>query len=163
MKLDNNDYIVSVNIVPDKSDIIIFSDNKALRININEVPHQRRNTKGMKSMSSDVVDGLSVINSDSTDIVVLTNNGKINRFSILALPLSNRNKAGNKVIKLSGDDYIRDIYAVNTNDSIAIFTTGDKAVIPVSELPEGSSISAGKKFISTKNTPIIRTSVVKGE
>ena len=114
-------------------------------------------------MSSDVVDGLSVINSDSTDIVVLTNNGKINRFSILALPLSNRNKAGNKVIKLSGDDYIRDIYAVNTNDCIAIFTTGDKAVIPVSELPEGSSISAGKKFISTKNTPIIRTSIVKGE
>lgn len=163
MKLDNNDYIVSVNIVPDKSDIIIFSNNKALRINIDEVPHQRRNTKGMKSMSSDVVDGLSVINSDSTDVVVLTNNGKINRFSILALPLSNRNRAGSKVIKLSGDDYIRDIYAVNIYDSIAIFTTGDKAVIPVSELPEGSSISAGKKFISTKNTPIIRTTIVKGK
>lgn len=161
IKLDNTDSVKSINIVPDGADIIVYSKDKALRMNLSEVPHQRRNTKGMRAMISDELDGLSVITNNNTDIVVITEGGKVNRFSSLAIPAIGRNKAGVNVIKLSKGDFIKDVHAVKSTNSICIVTSEGKQEILVSDIQEGSSISAGSKLVNTKNNPILKTYVLK--
>lgn len=163
-KLDSGDFVKDIMIVNEKADIIIYSSNKALRINLSEVPHLKRNTKGNKAMSTNSgIEGLSVIKNDTTDIIVITDTGRINRFSTLALPLSNRAKAGSTVIKLGKTDRIRAIYGLNTNDSVKVITKNNKFIIPVKDIPEGSSISTGAKVIPMKDDLIIRCESIKGE
>lgn len=160
VKLDNDDFTKDISIVPDKHDIIIYSKSKALRFNIDEVPHQKRNTKGARSMSADFVDGLSLIKSNTTDVVVLTKSGRINKFSVAALPLSSRGKAGSKVIKLGKGDEIHSIFGVNNNDVVRVITDNNIYNINVAEIQDGSSISAGNKMISGKEL-IIKSYLTK--
>ena len=150
--LSDGDKVTNISIVPDGMDVVIYSTNKALRMNIAEIPHMKRINMGMKAMNSDEpIEGMSVITPDVTHIVVLTESGRINKFSVLGLPLSNRAKAGNKVIKLSKTDSIKAIYGLNINDKLRIVTKNDKYDIEVATLPEGSSISSGEKIIKLAN------------
>ena len=163
IKMDDGDSVKDTMIIGAHSDIIVYSSAKALRMNMSEVPHLKRSTKGNRVWSSDrKVDGISIIKNDTTDIVVITEGGKINRFSPAALPLSTRGKAGVNVISLSKGDSIKAIYGLNINDSIRIVSTNDKLSIPVKDIPEGSSISGGSKIFSTRGNSIIRCDLIRG-
>ena len=163
IKLDQGDVVKDTLIVGEHSDIIVYSSAKALRMNMSEVPHLKRSTKGNRVWTSDrKVDGISIIKNDTTDIVVITEAGKINRFSPAALPLSTRGKAGVNVINLSKGDAIKAIYGLNVNDSVRIVSQNDKLLIPVKDIPEGSSISGGSKIFSTRGNSIIRCDLVRG-
>ena len=159
VKLDKTDFVKDICIVPDGHDIIVYSKSKALRFNISEVPHQKRNTKGSRAMTTDFVDGLSLIKSSTTHVVVVTKSGRVNKFDVAALPLSVRGKSGSKVIRLGKDDEIQSIFGVNDTDILRIITTNGSYDIPVAEIQNGSSISAGNKM--TPGREIVIKSYIK--
>ena len=161
IKLDPEDYVCDVTPIAHDLDIIVYSKNKALRMNLSEVPHQRRNTKGMRAITEPQVDGLSVIYPDTTDLITITESGYVNRSSIYSLPCMGRNKAGSKVIKLHAKDSIKCIFGLNENNGIKIITKNDRFEMPLSEIELGSSASVGKKLIPLKNDNIIKCQIIK--
>ena len=159
-KLDSDDIVKDISIVVDGCDVVVYSKNTALRMNLSDIPHSKRNTKGNKAMSEDFVDGLAVIKSDTTDILVVTENGKVNKIDILALPIIGRNKNGIKVIKLSKGDSIQSIKSVNRDKHKLIITTkNNKLEFNVNDIAQGSSIFTGTKLLSTKVDNIIRCDI----
>ena len=159
-KLDAGDTVVDTMIIPEGLDVVVYSNHKALRFNMNDIPKMLRQARGVNSISSNVeVDGLSVITPDMSDIVVVTVNGMMNRFSSAALPYTGRYKAGSSVIKLKKTDSIKLICGVNSNDIIRVITPEEKLEIPVSTIPSGSSISPGTKMI--KGTTILKANIIR--
>ena len=160
-KLNNNDKVVGVSIVEDKSNIVIYSDRKALCVPLTQIPHYKRNSLGVAAMDTkDRIDGFAPVELDNTDVVVITHSGRINKFSIAGLHISDRYRAGNNVIKLGKTDSIHSIYCVNDKDIIKVTTKTDKIEIPVAQLQRGSSISGGEKVL--KNDIILKTEIISG-
>lgn len=156
IKMDNNDIVKDIKIIGDGLDAICYSKNKALRMNISEIPHQGRNTKGMKALGNDIeADGISIIKPDTTDIIVITESGRINRFDVVALPSLGRAKTASKVIKLGKTDSIKTIFGCNYQDILKVRTKNEKLEFNIQDLPVGSSISTGTKVIPLKNGDII--------
>ena len=159
-KLNNGDKVVGVRIVEDKSNIVIYSDRKALCVPVSQIPHYKRNSLGVAAMDTkDRVDGFAPVELDNTDVVVITHGGRMNKFSIAGLHISDRYRAGNNVIKLGKADSIHSIYCVNDKNIIKVTTKTDKIEIPVSQLQRGSSISSGEKVLN-KNDVIIKTEII---
>lgn len=161
VKLEEGDSVQDIMILGQYSDVVVYNKNKALRIPCADIPHLKRSTKGAKSMPNGEVEGLSVVTKDTTDIIVITNKGYINRLSPTALPATSRNKAPNKVIKLSKGDTIQSVYGVNEKDSIRIISQSGTTEVKVSELKIGSSISTGSKVLSTRGDIIVKTHIIK--
>lgn len=161
VKLEEGDSVQDIMILGQSSDVVVYNKNKALRIPCADIPHLKRSTKGAKSMPNGEVEGLSVVTKDTTDIVVITNKGYINRLSPTALPATARNKAPSKVIKLSKGDTIQSVYGVNEKDSIRIISQSGTTEVSVSELKIGSSISTGSKVLSTRGDMIVKTHIIK--
>lgn len=163
-KLNPNDFVKDILLIPDNLDVIIYSNRKALRVNMQEIPKYKRSTLGVSAMNlsnGECIDGISVIYPDATDIIVITEAGKINKFDISGLQRSNRYKAGSSVIKLGKNDRIHSIYGVNDKNTIQIITKNEKLEIPVAEIPKGSSLSSGVRKIQTKNDVIVKCNVIK--
>lgn len=164
-KLEDGDYITDVSIIGSNVDVVMYNwTNKALRINIADIPHLKRSTKGNITFSNlqDGVNqmlGMSVIKPNDTDILVITHNGKINRLSVAALPCGKRNTTGSKVINLGKGDAIKLILSVNENDMIHIQTQLNKYEIFVKDISFGSSVSSGVKVIP-KNEHILDCNVI---
>lgn len=162
-KLEQGDYVENVSVIGAGMDIILYNyTNKVLRLSINDIPHLKRSTKGNMTFSNidegNVIRGLSIIYPNNTDLVVLTENGKINRLSIAALPYTSRNTVGNKVIKLSKGDFISKVFAGNQDSMLTITTNANNYEIPVAELDFGSSMSAGTKCIN-KSEHVLECSI----
>ena len=160
-KLNGNDKVSTVDIVEDKSNIVIYSDRKALCVPLAQIPHYKRNSLGVAAMDTkDRVDGFTQVTLDNTDVLVITYGGKINKFSIAGLHVSDRYRAGSNVIKLGKSDAIHSIHCVKDSDIIRITTKTDKIDIPVSQIQRGSSISSGDKAVNIKNDMIIKTEII---
>lgn len=158
-KLNETDSVQDVQIIPDGLDLVIYSGHKALRCPLQEIPLYKRNAVGVAAMNTkDNIGGLSVLYQDITHICVVTKSGKINKFDAMGMPQAKRNQAGNSVIKLGTTDSIISIYGVNDNSTIRVITANSGSIdIAVRDIPSTSSISAGKKIISTKGDYIIKT------
>lgn len=155
-KLDQPDFIKDIIIAHSNFNIIIYSDKKAVSVNVNDIPYLKRNTKGSRSIyNADVVDGLCVIDQTKSDIIVITESGKLNRIPIMSLPI-NPNKKGFNVIKLSSGDKINSIVSGNDSNVICIKTLKSYYEIPVAQLHVGSSVSGGEKLIAMKADQMIR-------
>jgi DNA gyrase/topoisomerase IV subunit A len=94
------------------------------------------------------IDGFSCLYPGATDIVVVTESGRVNRVSLHAVPLSTRARAGSSIIKLAKTDTIKKILVCKSTNNIKITTKNEIQRILVSEIQEGSSISSGVKMIS---------------
>jgi DNA gyrase/topoisomerase IV subunit A len=146
-KLNSGDEICDILIANQKSDIIVYTKSKALRFSINEIPYLKRATLGNVAMkTNDYVDGISVITSETKELIVVTAKGKFNKLNPSVLPSSSRNRAGNRVIKLTKGDYIKNIFACNGNVSIKITRPDEILEISTESIPMGSSISSGVKL-----------------
>lgn len=161
IKLEQGDSVKGVEIIASDLDIIVYSKNKALRMNLSEVPHQKRNTKGLMAMAEETVDGLSIIKPDTTDVIVITENGNVNRFDIIALPNLGRNRSGSRIIKLAKTDSIKNVYGVHNTDTLKVTTKGNSYEFIVGEIPTGTSISSGTRLMATKNDNIIRCDIIR--
>jgi DNA gyrase subunit A len=159
-KLNPQDLVQDVKIVPNDIDIIIYSDRKALRCKMADIPNYKRNTVGVAAMKTDgVIDGISAIDPSDTDIVVLTDSGSVNKFSISGMSLGKRYQAGNSVIKLGKTEKIYAMYGVKDSYAIHVLTKNAKYDIPVSTIPRLSSISSGTKMIPMKGDLIVTASL----
>ncbi|MDD3121877.1 MAG: DNA topoisomerase (ATP-hydrolyzing) subunit A [Candidatus Izemoplasmatales bacterium] len=163
-KLNGEDIVKEVQIVPYDADIIIYSDRKALRIGMDNVPHLKRSTLGNQAMNSkEPIDGFTQLsNTVAPYIVAITDSGKINKIPAEALPKSERNKAGCNVIKLGRGDKIFAVHVLHDNHIIKVKCAKDVQQIKVSDIPIGSSISNGVKMINTKTNAIVRDEIMEG-
>ena len=147
-KLADNDIVKDIQIIPQNLDVIIYSGHKALRIDNSEVPHLKRNTMGNLAMNTnEAIEGISVIYPNTTHIVTVTKNGKVNKIDVTVLQKSSRNLAGSSVIKLAKGDSIFAMYGVDNNSVISIKTSEGPVDINVEDIPVSSSVSTGKKMI----------------
>ena len=155
-KLEQGDFIKDIIIAHSNFNIIVYSDRKAVSVNVNDIPYLKRNTKGSKAIyNADTVDGLCVIDQSKSDIITITESGKINRIPIINLPI-NANKKGFNVIKLGSNDKINSVVSGNEGNIICVKTMKNFYEIPVAQLKVGSSISAGEKVIAMKADQMIR-------
>lgn len=162
-KVTDGDSVRDVSIIADDLDLMVYSDRKALRMRMIDIPKYKRSSIGVAAMklpNGSVIDGMSVIYPDATDAVVVTEKGKVNRFPISGLARSGRYTAGNSVIKLAKGDRINSIFGVNENNTIIIHGKNGTTTVNVSELKPGSSISSGEKAIQTSDI-VIHCSVGK--
>lgn len=163
-KLNDGDIVSSILVSPDTLDIIIYSNKKALRCPMSDIPYYKRNTTGSAAMAGvEEIDGVSVIYPDSTDILVVTESGKINRFDISGMKVKNRNKAGAKVIELDSKDTINSIFGVNDSTVLKVITRNTKIDIHVKDIPKLSSISKGTNMISNRGDNIVKITVAKNK
>ena len=159
-KLNSGDQVKDVMIAPNTRDLVIYSKKKALRCKLTDIPNYKRNTLGVYAMNTKgPIDGISIIDENATDIVVITESGKINKFDITGLPMSERYKAGNTVIKLGKMDTIHSLFSVNDSNALHILTRNNRIDIPVNEIQRTSSISPGSKKIPMKGDNIIKITV----
>ena len=160
-KLNKGDSVKDIIVVNGKSDIVVYTKSKALRMPVEATPYLKRSTLGNIAMkTTENIDGMSVITGETTDIVVVTNKGKFNRFSTAGLPISDRNKSGNKVIKLAKGDYIHNIFSCNPNYILRVIRPDETVDINVADIPIGSSVSAGTKMCKDG---IIKVELIKKE
>lgn len=160
-KINPDDDIVSVEIVSDNVDIIMYSDSKALRISSKDISLLKRNAIGTLGMGGNhgPMEGIGTIfldkNNPTKYIIVVTESGKVNKFLVTGFTRSQRNKAGNKVIDLGKNDKIHSLYGATDSYILSITTTSGTMDIPVKDIALGSSVGKGIKMISTKSDTII--------
>lgn len=155
-KLANGDVVADVSIVADGMDVVIYSGHKALRVNIKDIPHYKRNSVGVAAMNTkDKIEGINAIYDDVTHIVVVTRSGKINKIDVAGLSRGKRAQAGNNVIKLGRSDSIIGIYGVNDHNQIRIITTANTYNIRVADISTGSSMAAGTKIPGVKGSEVV--------
>lgn len=146
-KLNTNDMVCDILIANQKSDVIVYTKSKALRMPIEQIPYLKRSTLGNQAMKTDeTIDGISVVTSDTKDVVIVTAKGRFNRISQAAFPRSDRNKAGTKVIKLTKGDYIINIFSCSGNNTIRVVRPDEVLTIQTDDIPIGSSVSQGVKL-----------------
>lgn len=149
-KLDSGDKVKSILIVSNQHEILAYAGKSAIRIPVSDIAHLKRNTKGSRVMvTSHAIEGISVVAPNSTDVIVVTRNGYINRFNISALQPKSRGKSGNQVIKLTKGDSIVGVFGIPAmNSGITVATMNETRPIGIGEIPTGSSIGPGNKMVS---------------
>ena len=164
-KLNQDDDIVSIELVSDYEDLVLYSDSKALRISSQEVSLLKRNTLGTLGMGGKHGDleGMSIIYQDEKNptqyIIVVTDSGKVNKFLVSGFERSQRNKAGNKVIDLGKNDKIYKLFGATDNNILSITTTDGQLDIPIKDIQLSSSVSKGFKVVNTKSSIIVKAEI----
>ena len=160
----DQDLVKCVRIVNNSVDLLTYSDKRVSRINMSNIPLQKRNTKGSKIMSANNIDGINIIdNSYNIDsLIVITQSGKANRLMIESVPYDTSNKNGFNVIKLSKGDKIKYVDVCKESSIYRISTlSGNIFNFAVSNIPIGSSISSGVKLLTNKNNdPVISINLI---
>ena len=165
-KINQDDDIVDTQLVSDNMDLILYSDSKALRIASTDITLLKRNTIGTLGMGGQhgPMEGISIIYTDHKNptkyVIVLTESGKVNKFSAAGFERSQRNKAGSRVIDLGRGDRIKTIFGASDNNTLNIITTGSNISLPISQIQMMSSVSKGIKVTQNKNDVVIRASIV---
>ena len=165
-KINQDDDIVDTQLVSDNMDLILYSDSKALRIASTDIALLKRNTIGTLGMGGQhgPMEGMSIIYTDHKNptkyVIVLTESGKVNKFSVAGFERSQRNKAGSRVIDLGRGDRIKNIFGASDNNTLNIITTGSNISLPISQIQMMSSVSKGIKVTQNKTDVVIRASIV---
>ena len=150
-------------LIDEFGNVKICDFKKALRVNMSSIPNYRRSSVGvaaMKLSNDDIIDGVSIIYPDATDVIVVTKNGKFNRFNIAMLNCLSRARKGVKVIKLDATDEILNVFGVNETDKIRLLTSDGIEEIAVADVKVKSTIAAGTKMVQSKGV-IVRADVIR--
>lgn len=164
-KINQDDDIVDTQLVSDNMDLILYSDSKALRIASTDITLLKRNTIGTLGMGGQhgPMEGMSIIYTDHKNptkyVIVLTESGKVNKFSVAGFERSQRNKAGSRVIDLARGDRIKTIFGASDNNTLNIITTGSNISLQISQIQMMSSVSKGIKVTQNKSDVVIRASI----
>lgn len=161
----NQDEVLKVVLANDSLDIMVYSDKKAVRVNVKDIPLQKRNSKGTKAIYADVVDGVCVIDTEgySSSIIVVTEKGYVNKLPFMCIPKEGKDKKGFNVIKLSRNDKVKFIHTCDDSNVFRLTTlSGQILDVPVANIASGSSVSPGiKAFSSRTSDPIIKFEIVR--
>ena len=161
-KIKDNDIITGVNIVSAGLDIVLYTGQKLLRTSINNIPLFKRNATGSKAMNTDLsVAGFDIVYPDSTDVIVITEKGKVNKFPISALASHNRAGVGINGIRLDNNDSISIVKCVRPNDLIRVLTTDSIIDLDVSSIVPKTTVASGTHiFKFGSNSHIIRADII---
>ena len=160
-KVRDDDEVTGLALAAHDLDIVVNSNHKALRMRLKDISLLKRNAFGPKAMNTDEpINGLSVIYPDSSDIVVLTKNGKFNRFGSPLMSTHARGSKGSSCIKLDSNDEIFGIYGASESDNIRIVTSDMVEEVPVTSIKPKSSIAAGQKLLASKGI-IVKADIVR--
>ena len=125
----------------------MYNRSKALRISMDSISYLKRTALGNIGMkSNDPIEGMSVITSETKEVIVVTAKGRFNKLVASALQRSDRAKAGNKVINLTKGDYILNIFPCINNAKIRITRADEVIEIDTASIPINSSASSGVKL-----------------
>lgn len=159
-KLNPSDMVCDILIANQKSDIVVYTKSKALRMPIDQIPYLKRATLGNQAIKSkEPIDGISVLTSDTKEVIIVTHKGRFNKLSQGAFERSDRNKAGSKVIKLLKGDYIMNIFPCSGNNIIRVTRPDEVLEINTKDIPLGSSVSQGVKLCKDG---IIKAEMIRG-
>lgn len=139
--------------------IIVYDQQKALCLDMNDISWAKRNARGSSSMKSEVVEGMTAVLPNMTDLLVITSKGYINRISPISLK-TGRAKAGSSVIKLKDGDSIFAILAVEPGHVLRTFCSNETIDIPVESIKIGSSVSTGVKMVKQTSGNIIKVQIL---
>lgn len=157
-KLDDNDYIVSIKIADINANMIVFNDKKAMTLPVSAISTMKRNAKGNKTFRNTYADGILELVPNKQFLLTITNQGKVNKIPLNAIPNLITPKKLFSLIKLGKGDSIQNILAVNNEDTIEIATMNGKVDISVSNIEIGSTISSGAKLLKNiRNDKIIKS------
>lgn len=155
-KIDPDDSIIDLILFGNNNaELIIYGKNKALRVDINDIPLLKRNARGCSSMTTNngqpIVEGMFVLSRNTSSIIVVTKNGYFNR----VIPDSitkGRAKRGSNVIKLNKNDQIVSILGISQDENLNIMTApnGEVITINTSSIPNGATVSSGTRLITGK-------------
>lgn len=148
-KVEEDDYVKALLFGPDKMDLLVYSGTKVLRIPGKLIAKLQRTTKGARvSTSSSKIDGMNFLAPGITDLIIVTNNGYVNRIPIDILPQSTRGKAGTKVIKLNKGDEVKAILPCREDQALYAYEGGrTNTTINIRDIQVGSTISTGNKLM----------------
>lgn len=158
-KLNQGDSICDIALANYTNDIIVYTKAKALRLQMDNIPYLKRATLGNLAMkSNEPIDGMAIITKETSDLAIITRKGFFNRISPEGMNATSKTKAGSKVIKLSGDDEIKNIFSCTHGTIIRCYhTDGSFTDIETASIQLGSTISTGNKL--TKE--IVKAQIVK--
>ena len=156
-----DDEVVGLSIVPHNLDIVVGSNHKALRMGVKDISELKRNAIGVSAMKTDdPIGGMSILYPDANNIIVVTRNGKFNRFSAGLMTPHKRGSSGTGVIKMDDNDEIFTIIGANDNDQLRILTTEGVEIIPIANIKTKSSIAPGQKILTSKGQ-IIKVDIIR--
>lgn len=150
-KLESGDEVSSILFGSNMLDVLVYFKNKILRFSSKEVPYLRRSCKGNKvTLASNPGDmlGMNFLIPNTTDIIVITNFGYVNKLSIDIITKSEIRKSGLNVIKLTKGDGINTIWTCNENSKLLVRESKSAKEILVSDIPAGTTVSNGIKMFS---------------
>ena len=149
-KVEQGDNVQALLFGPDKMDVLFYTKQKVIRLANKDIPYLRRSTKGnLVSFSNNVsIEGMSFLLPQSTDLVVLTKNGFVNRVQINAIERVARGRAGTGVIKLTKGDEIHKIWNCTPEFKLVCREGRGQKEIPISQIPYESTVSPGKKLVN---------------
>ena len=161
-KVKDDDVITGIDIVSGGLDIVMYSEQKLLRTSINNIPLFKRNASGSKAMNTNSpLMGINTVYPDSSDVIIITSLGRINRFSIDSLTPHNRAGVGINGIRLDNADNIVSVSCVRGTDMIRVLTTDNSIDIDVSSIPLKTAVATGvilPGFI--KGSTVLRADII---
>ena len=161
-KVNPDDEVIGLAIVGHGLDLVVGSEKKALRFSMKDIPLLKRNAVGCAAMNTnEPIEGMTVMYPDSTDIIIVTKNGKFNRFNSTMLSPHKRNCKGQNIIKLDDNDNIIAVLGASEKDIIRVVTAEGVENIPVANIKVKSTIAPGTKMLVSK-MQVIKADVVKG-
>lgn len=162
IKLENNDFVRRVSVFRNDIDLVVFDSQRALRMGMNDIPHQRRNTKGMKSMFSGNAEGMSIVKPNADLFLVVTGKGYCNKIAASSLPNLGRNREGANVISLGKGDYIQSIHSISKDDTTLQYTDSDgiDSSVDIQNIAISSTVSKGVKAIKMKKGDVVISTTI---
>lgn len=149
-KLDTNDEIRTIIFGPDKLEVVVYIGNKILRIPGSAIPHLKRSTKGNRvSTAGSIIEGINFLLPDSTDLIIVTKFGMVNRLPLNIIPQSVRGRAGTKVIKLQKGDSILSVWSCKQGQNLIVNDTRSIKRIALDQIPIGTSMSPGVQMFNS--------------
>lgn len=128
---------------------IIAAGNKAITVDVSEIPLLKRNSRGNMTIPNTTIQGIWIVDMTKPYIVIGTSKGYINKVEQSVIRLG-RGKKGNKIINLTKDDFIVDLVACDDKDNIGIYCLPGKpdlvTQVKISDIKIGSSISSGQRI-----------------
>ena len=157
---DDLDEVVSVKLVPATLDVCISSGKKALRFAMKDIPILKRIAGGVKAIdTNEPITSMVELYDQCTDIVVVTKNGKLNRFNAVMLSPHKRGSKGSGVCKLDTNDSVLTILGCREQDKVKIITTEEVIEINVADIKLKSPLAPAQKVVPIKGV-IIRAEAV---
>ena len=162
-KVKDGDAVVGLVIAPAELDVVIYSDSKALRTSLKNIPMYKRNAAGCRAMGNNsILAGVEVIYPDQSEMITVTNNGIINHASTTDINEHGRGTGGVNVIRLKNGDSIHSVRFAAPGDIVRILTTDKIIDLPVDNITKRTSVASGNPISGfNKSASMVKVEVFR--